>query len=88
MFDTKTDKFTEWPVPTHAWSYDVAFDKNGELWTGSMHDDRVVRVNPKNSQTVEYHCRVKPTCGVCSWTTQRRRSRSGRAAITVPLLSR
>ena len=55
MLDTKTGKFTEWLVPT-PWSgpYDVTWDKNGELWTGGMTTDRVVRFNPKTSQTVEY----------------------------------
>ena len=48
MFDTKTEKFTEWPMPTR-WTnpYDVALDKNGEAWTGSMLNDRVVRLNTK-----------------------------------------
>ena len=48
MFDTKTEKFQEWPMPT-PWSapYDVAVDKNGEAWTGSMINDRVARLDPK-----------------------------------------
>ena len=39
MFDTKTETFKEWTVPPR-WSapYDVAIDKNGEAWTGSMID--------------------------------------------------
>jgi streptogramin lyase len=54
MFDTKTEKFTEYPLPPHTWPYRAAIDKNGEIWTGGMHSDRAVRVNPKTGETVEY----------------------------------
>jgi virginiamycin B lyase len=54
MFDTKTERFTEWPVPTYSWPYDVMPDKNGELWTAGMSDDRVTRVDPKSGQTTQY----------------------------------
>jgi len=40
---------TPWSAP-----YDVAWDKNGELWTGSMTTDRIVRLDPNTGQTVEY----------------------------------
>ena len=55
MLDTKTEKFTEWPLPT-PWTgpYYVTWDKNGELWTGGMTTDRVVRLNPKSGQAIEY----------------------------------
>jgi streptogramin lyase len=54
MFDTKTERFTEWPVPAYSWPYDVMPDKNGELWTAGMSDDRVTRVDPKSGQTTQY----------------------------------
>jgi virginiamycin B lyase len=54
MFDTRTEKFTEWAVPPHTWPYRAAMDKNGEIWTGGMHSDRAVRLNPKTGETVEY----------------------------------
>jgi virginiamycin B lyase len=54
VFDTKTEKFTEYPVPATTWPYRAAIDKNGEIWTGGMHSDRAVRVNPKTGETVEY----------------------------------
>jgi virginiamycin B lyase len=54
IFDTKTEKFTEYPVPPHTWPYRAAIDKNGEMWTGGMHSDRAVRMNPKTGETVEY----------------------------------
>jgi streptogramin lyase len=55
MFDTKTEKFQEWDLPT-PWSnpYDVVLDKNGDAWTGSMINDRVVRLDTKTGQFTEY----------------------------------
>ena len=55
MFDTKTETFKEWPVPT-PWSapYDVTLDRNEEAWTGSMLNDRVVRLNTRTDEIVEY----------------------------------
>ena len=48
-------KFTEWKLPT-PWTapYYVTWDKNGELWTGGMTTDRVVRLDPKTGETIEY----------------------------------
>ena len=55
MFDTKQEKFSEWPLPTtFTQPYDVTFDRNGELWTGGMTTDRVVRLDPKTGQGIEY----------------------------------
>jgi len=82
----------EFPLPTrHTHPYDVIWDKNGELWTGGMTTDRVVRLDPKTSQTSSTSCRATPTCAACSWTTRppadllgrqqsRRVDRQGRAA--------
>ncbi len=54
MLDTKTEKFTEWPLPTaFTYPYDVMPDKNGELWTAGMSTDRVVRLDPKSGQAIE-----------------------------------
>jgi virginiamycin B lyase len=55
VFDTRREKFTEWAMPTR-WTnpYDVALDKNEEAWTGSMLNDRVVRLNTKTGTSVEY----------------------------------
>jgi streptogramin lyase len=55
MFDTKTEKFQEWPVPT-PWAnvYDAIADKAGFAWAGGMNNDRIVRVNTKTGATVEY----------------------------------
>jgi virginiamycin B lyase len=55
MFDTKQEKFSEWALPTlFTQPYDVTFDRNGELWTGGMTTDRVVRLDPKTGQGIEY----------------------------------
>jgi streptogramin lyase len=54
-FDTHTDRFQEWPVKVPWFEpYDVAVDKHGELWTGSMFADRVVRLNPKTGTEIDY----------------------------------
>jgi streptogramin lyase len=34
--------------------YRAEIDKNGELWTGGMSSDRVVRLDPKSGKAVEY----------------------------------
>ena len=55
MFDTTTEKFTEYGLPTkYSTPYDVIWDKNGELWTGGMTTDRVIRLDPKSGAAVEY----------------------------------
>jgi len=55
MFDLKTEKITEWYVPTaHTYSYDVFHDKNGEVWSGSMASDRILRFDPQKRASVEY----------------------------------
>ena len=55
VFDTKTETFTEWSVPTR-WTnpYDVTLDKNEDAWTGSMLNDRVVRLDTKTGDFTEY----------------------------------
>src|SRR3954462_15179763 len=51
MFDTKTSEFKEWQVPTRwASPYDVALDKNGEAWTGSMVTDQVTRLGTRTRE--------------------------------------
>jgi streptogramin lyase len=54
MFDTKAEKFTEWATPAGTWPYDVTFDKDGDLWTGGMNNDRVIRIDPKTGETTAY----------------------------------
>jgi len=55
MFDPKTEKIQEWKVPT-PWSapYQAVADKNGDVWTGSMFTDRIIRLNPNNGEVTEY----------------------------------
>ena len=55
MFDTRTEKFQEWPVST-PWTnvYDAIADTAGYAWAGGMNNDRVVRVNTKTNEVVEY----------------------------------
>jgi len=54
LFDTRTQKFTEYDLPARTYPYRANFDKNGEIWASTMHTDRVVRVNPKTGDAVQY----------------------------------
>ena len=54
VFDTRKEKFTEYELPWGTWPYRANWDKNGEIWASTMHTDRVVRLNPKTGQTVQY----------------------------------
>jgi streptogramin lyase len=55
VLDTRTGEFKEWQVPTRWMSpYDVALDKNGDAWTGSMITDQVVRLDTKSGAMTEY----------------------------------
>jgi virginiamycin B lyase len=55
MFDTATHQFQEWASPTpESWPYDATADKNGNAWTGGEFSDRVLRVNPKTGELIEY----------------------------------
>ena len=48
------EKVKEWQLPPFTYPYRAAVDKNGELWTGGMHTDRAVRLDPKTGAAVEY----------------------------------
>jgi virginiamycin B lyase len=54
MFDTKSDRWTEWTAPPFTYPYRAAIDRNGEIWTGGMHTDRAVRIDPDTGKAVEY----------------------------------
>ncbi len=54
LFDTKTEKFTEYSLPAYTFPYRADFDKNGELWASTMSTDRVVRFDPKTGGTAQY----------------------------------
>ncbi|HTY70043.1 MAG TPA: carboxypeptidase regulatory-like domain-containing protein [Alphaproteobacteria bacterium] len=54
LFDPKTEKFTEVPLPAYTYPYRANIDKNGEVWASTMSTDRVVRVDPKTGQAEQY----------------------------------
>jgi virginiamycin B lyase len=54
LFDTKTEKFTEYSLPEYTYPYRANFDKNGEIWASTMSTDRVVRFDPKTNESVQY----------------------------------
>lgn len=54
VFDTRSEKFTEYDLPPRTYPYRANFDKNGEIWASTMHTDRVVRLDPKTGNAVQY----------------------------------
>ncbi|HWG04720.1 MAG TPA: carboxypeptidase regulatory-like domain-containing protein, partial [Beijerinckiaceae bacterium] len=54
IFDTKTEHFDEWPTPANFAPYDAMLDKNGDLWSGGMNSDLVLRTDTKTGQSVAY----------------------------------
>jgi virginiamycin B lyase len=56
MFDTRTEKFQEWPLPikyTTPYSSSIP-DKNGRVYVSSNMTERVSRVDTKTGEVVEY----------------------------------
>jgi streptogramin lyase len=55
MFDPKTQKITEWNVPT-PWTrpYDAQFDDKTYAWAAGMDTDLAVRLNPQTGEFTEY----------------------------------
>jgi len=54
VFDTRSEKFTEYELPPRTYPYRANFDRNGEIWASTMHTDRVVRLDPKTGSAVQY----------------------------------
>ncbi len=56
MFDTRTEKFQEWPAPReYTTPYAVsAPDKNGYVYATSNTAERLMRLDPKTGEIVEY----------------------------------
>ena len=55
MFDPKTQRITEWKVPTE-WTrpYDAQFDDRTYVWTAGMDNDLAVRLNVQTGEFTEY----------------------------------
>jgi len=54
VFDTRTETFTEYPLPPYTFPYRANFDKNGAIWASTMATDRVVHMDPKTGATEQY----------------------------------
>jgi len=54
VFDTRTEKFSEYPLPPYTFPYRANIDKNGAIWASTMATDRVVRMDPKTGATEQY----------------------------------
>ena len=56
MFDTRTEKFREWPMP-HKYTTPYAVsapDRNGYVYATSNTAERLIRLDPRTGETVEY----------------------------------
>ena len=55
MFDTRTERFQEFTVPVeYITPYYARPDRNGDVWTSSQGSDRLLRLNPKTGETLQY----------------------------------
>ena len=54
VFNTKTEKFTEYSLPPYTFPYRADFDRNGHIWASTMSTDRVVHMNPKTGKTEQF----------------------------------
>ncbi len=54
VFDTKTEKLQEFSATPFFAPYDAVLDKNGEIWSGGMNSDTIMRVDTKTGQAVSY----------------------------------
>jgi virginiamycin B lyase len=54
IIDTGTDQIREWPLPQNFAPYDAVLDRNGEVWTGGMNADEVVRIDTATGQSIGY----------------------------------
>lgn len=55
MFDPQTEKITQWEMPT-PWTnpYDAMYDDKTYVWTSSMSNDYIVRMNVKTGEFTQY----------------------------------
>ena len=55
MFDTRTEKFTEYPLPPYTFPVPgAASTRTARSGPATMHTDRVVRLDPKTGETSQY----------------------------------
>jgi virginiamycin B lyase len=54
VMDIKTEQIREYPLPANFAPYDAVMDHNGEVWTGGMNADTIVRIDTRNGQSVGY----------------------------------
>jgi len=54
LFDTRSETFSEFPLPPYTFPYRANIDRNGDIWASTMATDRVVRMNPKTGETQQF----------------------------------
>jgi streptogramin lyase len=54
VFDTKSGAIQEFPTTPFFAPYDAIMDRNGELWSGGMNADTIMRIDTRTGQAVSY----------------------------------
>jgi virginiamycin B lyase len=54
VMDIKTEQIREYPLPENFAPYDAVMDRNGEVWSGGMNADTIVRIDTRTGQSVGY----------------------------------
>jgi virginiamycin B lyase len=54
VMDIKSEQIREFQTPPNFSPYDAVMDHNGEVWTGGMNADTIVRIDTKTGQSVGY----------------------------------
>jgi virginiamycin B lyase len=54
IIDTRTEQIHEWPLLPNFAPYDAVLDRNGEVWSGGMNADMVVRIDTATGRSVAY----------------------------------
>jgi streptogramin lyase len=54
VMDIKSEQIREFQTPTNFSPYDAVMDHNGEVWTGGMNADTIVRIDTTTGQSVGY----------------------------------
>jgi virginiamycin B lyase len=54
VMDIKTEQIREYPLPDNFAPYDAVMDRNGEVWSGGMNADTIVRIDTRTGQSVGY----------------------------------
>jgi virginiamycin B lyase len=54
VIDLKTQEIKEYPLPPNFAPYDAVLDRNGEIWSGGMNADTIMRIDTRSGRSVGY----------------------------------